>query len=533
MFSSGELLEEESDLDRINADAQVEIKFVQVTREDGFGETSILKTKNGVEAVFDYSRPLTGNEALRRQGSLARKAAKRWAGVSNTNPLRVDVYYICFGDANRINKGVSYTAKKLKEAVLNECSAEVRVLFIGAKEIFALGSQDSNSRDLHCNNIIEYVDKQNNPDLLGWICIVEADSLLELLSDEHSQLDARNFQYNVRDYYGQVKRVNRNMATTLKSEERRNFWCLNNGVTIVCRKGNKLDRDVTLKDLQVVNGCQTVHVLNEYRDILKNDKTCLVVVKIIQTSDESVEANIIDATNSQTAVQPTALHANEPVQKAIEERFLKYQPHPLYYERRTNFYRRRSKPAARIVPVMRLFQVMYSVFWKKPGQSRNNPSNTFEESYARVFDPDYDYDAYLIAYLLYLHIYGINRTNMQKGGHSQTTEDVMNYGVLHLTRTVFALLLHSDAKMTPKASDFQPVKSQVLAAFDDNAKLEETYLQSVTIVESAMTKYRTDHLEAVSTNILRNDDFDKKYLTPEIRHHLKKPQSVPVSTPPR
>jgi len=524
VFNSGELLEEESDLDGINADAQVELKFVQVTREDGFGETSLLKTKNGVEAVFDYSRSLTGNEALRRQGDLARKAVKRWALKNNTNPLRVNVYYICFGDTNRINKGVSDNAEKLKDAIRRNCLAEVRVHFTGAKEIFALGSQEAYSSDLHCNNIIEYVDKQKNPDLLGWVCIVEADSLLQLLSNEQSQLDARNFQYNVRDYYGPVKRVNRNMAMTLKSEERRNFWCLNNGVTIVCRKGNKLDRDITLKDFQVVNGCQTVHVLNEFRDILKNDKTCLVVVKIIQTSDENVEANIIDATNSQTVVQGTALHANEPVQKAIEEHFLRYDQHPLYYERRTNFYRRRSKAAARIVPVMRLFQVMYSVFWKKPGQSRNSPSSTFEANYDQVFDPDYDYDSYLIAYLLYLRLYSINRANMRKGGHGQVEEDVMDYGMLHLTRTVFAFIRNGDAKLDlkNKKSEFQTLKGKLFAALDDSPKLEEMYSRSVTIVESAMASYRAVHADAVGSNILRSDDFDENYLTRTIRSNLRR-----------
>ncbi|MBA4365828.1 MAG: hypothetical protein C0398_07530 [Coprothermobacter sp.] len=515
VFSSGQLLEEDSDLDSITADAQVELKVVQVTTDNGFKESQMLKTKSGVDAIFSYREPLAGNDVFRRRGELARNAVKRWASASNANALRVNVYYICFGDASSVNQSVSTVAKKLVASLAGNCAADARVHYLGAKEVFALGSQDSYSGELRCRDVIEYVDRQNNPGLLGWLGIVDVKSLLGLLANDQGQLDPRYFQYNVRDYYGNQKKVNRNIAETLKSEARRNFWCLNNGVTIVCRQGNKLDKDLTLRDFQVVNGCQTVNVLNECRGTLENDDSCRVVVKIIQTTDEQVEADIVDATNSQTAVLGTALHANEPIQKAIEAHFLGYHPYTLYYERRINFYRRRLKPASRIVPVIRLFQVMYSIFWRRPGQSRNNPSRTFEDNYGKVFDVDYDYDAYLIAYLLYLRLYSINRDNIHAGSASLTEQDVMDYGMLHLVRTACALLRHSDSALDLKGrkSEFQKLKGDLFAALDDNGKMEDTYTRSMTLVESAISDYKIAHVDAVGSNILRNDEFDEKYLT--------------------
>lgn len=523
VFSSGQLVEEDSDLDSITADAQVELKLVQVTTDNGFKETQILKTKNGVDAIFSYQEPLAGNEVFRRRGELARSAVRRWASVSNANPLRVNVYYVCFGDASSINQSVSTVAKRLVGSLARNCAADAHVNYLGAKEVFALGSQDSYSGELRCRDVIEYVDRQNNPGLLGWLGIVDAKSLLSLLTNDQGQLDPRFFQYNVRDYYGQQKKVNRNIAETLKSDARRNFWCLNNGVTIVCRQGNKLDKDITLKDFQVVNGCQTVNVLSECRGALDNDESCRIVVKMIQTTNEQVEADIVDATNSQTTVQGTALHANEPVQKAIEAYFLGYHPYALYYERRINFYRRRLKPASRIVPVIRLFQVMYSVFWRKPGQSRNNPSRTFEDNYERVFDLDYDYDTYLIAYLLYLHLYSINRDNIHAGDASLVKEDVMDYGMLHLTRTAFALLRGSDSVLDLKGrkSEFQKLKGDLFVALSDNAKMEEVYTRSMTIVESAVSDYKIAHIDAIGSNILRNDEFDEKHLTRAISKYIR------------
>jgi len=534
IFSSGQLLEEDSDLNGITPDDQVELKLIQVTTDNGFKESQMLKTKNGIDAIFSLQEPLVGNEAFRRRGELSRAAVRRWASVSNSNPLKVNVYYVCFGDASSITQSVSTVAERLVRSLAKNCAADARVNYLGAKEIFALGSQDSYSGELHCRDVIEYVDRQNNPGLLGWLSIVDANSLLSLLTNDQGQLEPRYFQYNVRDYYGQQKKVNRNIAETLRSDGRRNFWCLNNGVTIVCRQGNKLDKDITLKDFQVVNGCQTAHVLDECRGQLANDESCRVVVKVIQTTNEQVEADIIDATNSQTMVQGTALHANEPVQKAIEAHFLNYRPYILYYERRINFYRRRLKPASRIVPVIRLFQVMYSVFWKQPGKSRNNPSRTFEDNYERVFNLDYDYDAYLVAYLLYLRLYAINRDNIRSKSTSQAREDVMDYGMLHLTRTAFAVLRGSDSVLDLKGrkSEFPKLKADLLAALEDDARVEDIYATSLTLVESAISEYKIIHTDAVGSDILRSDDFDEKYLTKAISKYIRGLPSSPTEETP-
>jgi hypothetical protein len=530
VFSSGQLLEENSDLNDITSEDQVELKLIQVTTDNGFKESQMLKTKNGVDAVLSLQEPLEGNETFRRRGELARATVKRWSSVLNANPLNVSVYYVCFGDVSTIAPSVSTVARKLVESAKTNCSAEARVNYLGAKEVFALGSQASYTGELHCRDVIEYVDKQNNPDLLGWLGIVDANSLLSLLTNDQVQLEPKYFEYNVRDYYGQQKKVNRNIAETLRSDGRRNFWCLNNGITIVCRRGSKLGKDITLKDFQVVNGCQTAHVLDECRGSLANDESCCVVVKVIQTTDEQLEADIIDATNSQTTVQGPALHANEPVQKAIEAHFLNYHPYTLYYERRINFYRRKQKPGSRIVPVIRLFQVMYSVFWKEPGKSRNNPSRTFEDNYTRVFDLNYDYDTYLVAYLLYLRLGAINRDSARLANIGQTRKDIMDYGLLHLTRTAFALLRGSDSRLDLKGrkSGFQRVKEDLFAALNDDAKLRTTYTDAMTLVESAMSEYKIIHADAVGSDILRSDDFDEKHLTRAISKYIRGLPSSPT-----
>ena len=42
------------------------------------------------------------------------------------------------------------------------------------------------------------------------------------------------FEGNVRDYYGIARRVNEKIMGSINSVDRMNFWCLNNGITIIC-----------------------------------------------------------------------------------------------------------------------------------------------------------------------------------------------------------------------------------------------------------------------------------------------------------
>jgi AIPR protein len=56
-----------------------------------------------------------------------------------------------------------------------------------------------------------------------------------------------------------------------------------------------------IEDYQIVNGCQTSHVLSEHAD--KADKSVMVPVRLIGTQDETVINTIIRATNRQTEVK--------------------------------------------------------------------------------------------------------------------------------------------------------------------------------------------------------------------------------------
>src|SRR5262249_4070412 len=114
---------------------------------------------------------------------------------------------------------------------------------------------------------------------------------------------------------------------------------LNNGVTVVARDVNKVGTRFRLRDYQIVNGCQTSHILHFNQDRLAD--SIFVPLKLIVTVDPDVTNQIIQATNRQTEVKLEAFESLAPFQKRLEESYLalsRTREEPLYYERRSKQY---------------------------------------------------------------------------------------------------------------------------------------------------------------------------------------------------
>jgi hypothetical protein len=103
---------------------------------------------------------------------------------------------------------------------------------------------------------------------------------------------------------------------------------MNNGISIICDeiivgtpKANS-SINVELKNLQIINGCQTVNALfsAKYGEKTKdNFKPANILVRIyeIDSSQADFKLNVIKATNNQNAVKTFSLLANDPLQIAI------------------------------------------------------------------------------------------------------------------------------------------------------------------------------------------------------------------------
>ncbi len=114
--------------------------------------------------------------------------------------------------------------------------------------------------------------------------------------------------------------------TIASPTERVNFWRYNNGITISCDTVKESSPGkYEIKELQVVNGLQTIEALFDNKGDWVNDVSVLVRMIPTQrsgstTEDEAheLEEHIAEYSNSQTPIRPRDLRSNDAVQFAIE-----------------------------------------------------------------------------------------------------------------------------------------------------------------------------------------------------------------------
>jgi hypothetical protein len=135
------------------------------------------------------------------------------------------------------------------------------------------------------------------------------------------------FEDNVRVYLKQTTRINQNIKRTLLSEEAPRFFYYNNGITITCHEfvynpGQNYPL-IELKNIQVVNGSQTIHAL--YDALLYNYEkleNAYLLCRIYQIKSAELSGRIAQYTNSQNPVNSRDIKSIDHVQIKLERHVL-------------------------------------------------------------------------------------------------------------------------------------------------------------------------------------------------------------------
>lgn len=213
----------------------------------------------------------------------------------------------------------------------------------------------------------------------AWLATVPARHLVErLLTGRDGTLRRGLFDENVRQFQ-EYNGVNLDIRRTLRDElARQRFAVLNNGITVVARRVDRTGDAFALSDFQIVNGCQTCHVLVDERANL--DDGVAVTVRLIESDDEEVISRVVTATNQQTALGKEELSAREEFHRCVEEYFAA-QPlgRRLYYERRPRQYAGRpdvEKP--RVVTRAQLGRAYAALFIEGVGHQQARDDHLFQ-----------------------------------------------------------------------------------------------------------------------------------------------------------
>lgn len=328
--------DEAEDLLEINGFLDVKFIFVQAKTSSGFDGQEISTFLDGALEFFAEDLTLPANEAIENARLIMTWIYANSVKFTRQKPI-VQLHYVTTGkwvDDRYLNAKIDARKKRIQETELFE-----NVIFrpYGATEAQTAYQRSKNNITVEFN----FPNKVTLPEIenitVAYLGYLSSGEYLKLLTDPLGNIRKPLFYDNVRDYQGENP-VNLEIQNTLgEPAGRQQFALLNNGVTIVTRELRTTGNKFAISDYQIVNGCQTSHVLFDARDHLGEDTN--IPIKVIATDDEEIISSIITSTNRQTEVTMEDLFAKSAFQKSLESFFNSFPPKKkLYYERRSRQY---------------------------------------------------------------------------------------------------------------------------------------------------------------------------------------------------
>lgn len=393
---NGDLVKEDADVkEKYKKNPDIELVIIQSKKEKGFSEDPLMKLsrlcKNLLDLEFERDK-FTGryNEAVLSTFELFRQTYLSL--VTKRPSLKISFYYTSMGDD--IHPNVQGQANDLISDVQEMLPpSNISVEFVGAQRLVTLSQERPN--DVFR---LPTVEAPLSTSEKVFIALTNIKDYYTFISDDNGKLLRHIFESNVRDYQGKTN-VNKEIQTTLASDNKEEFWWLNNGVTILGSDATTPGgKELIVHNPQIVNGLQTsseIHrFFTENPDRINSEERS-VLIRVIVPEDDETRDRIIRATNSQTPIPKSSLRATDNVHRSIEDYF---KPRGLYYDRRKNYYKNEGKKPKEIISLPFLSQCLMSTLLQKPDSARARPSTLLEndESYEKLFHVNNALDTYFI-----------------------------------------------------------------------------------------------------------------------------------------
>ena len=455
----------------------VQFVFVQAKTSPNFKAIEIGTFISGVRQFFDSS-PATANESVLALHKLKEYVFDHSIDMDSSPICRL--YYVTTGRwtddlalSARIDQGVND---------LENTNLFSRVEFTpvdsgGLKRVY----RELNQR---ITREIKFEKHTILPRISGvqeaYIGILPCSEYLKLISDDHGNLNQRLFYDNVRDFQGH-NAVNKEIEDTVKDTVRNDrLALLNNGVTIVGRDINQVGETFRLRDYQVVNGCQTSHILHLNKDRL-TDRVFLPV-KLIVTKDAEVTNQIIQGTNRQTEVKLEAFESLAPFQKELEELYLavgRNRHDPIYYERRSKQYEQGNIRRDRIITLATQVKCFVAMFLNEPQSTHRYYGELLRSRRNRLFSDSHAHRPYFVA--------GVALNTVERlfaTGFLRRELRGLKYHFL----LVFRLMNEPFRMPSPNGKEIDKYCRALLEILDDESAYKSAFVRAGQIIRSCQQK---------------------------------------------
>ncbi|QKG00442.1 AIPR family protein [Aeromonas hydrophila] len=490
---NGAIVQSEEEIDFLlsrNGTLDVTFAFIQSKNSAKFKGDQIGTFIFGIKSLFDDKAAMPENEYISQIRTLKEKVYQH--SIDFETPPQLKLYFVTTGEWKEpapIVGRVERELQSLDEKKLFENKAEIE--FYDAERLKSTFREliRKSVKEITFNNHVALPDM---PEALNvrqsFIGSIQVNSYLDLITNDEGNLSKGLFYDNVRDYQGSNK-VNREIHETLNSKLWQNLLpLLNNGITIISKKVDKVGSKLKLSDFQIVNGCQSSHVLFENKAVV-GDNTH-IVIKVIETNDQDVINKIIRATNRQTEVKDEAFESLKPFHKDLEE-FYKAKsnsiPYPIYYERRSKEYL--GDPKVKPVQVITLasqIKSYVSLVLEQPQSTHRYFGELLESNESRLFSNTKNLSEYYLSALI------VNRLEALFRGRSRG--GIFNYKAFkyHISFLTYILI----------KKEFGEDKDKLISLSSDKGRLKPFFDKSIDLITKALRETSLNKRDAI-----RNREF--------------------------
>jgi len=474
-----------SELATTNGHIDATFVFIQAERSSSFESSKIGQFGFGVVDFFKDRPTLPRNERVATASEIMAAVYEKSSRFTRGNPV-CRLYYATTGRwiGDRV-------LEARREAVRDDLLSlnifrEVEFTPVGADTIqrFYNESKNTISRDF------TFASKTVVPESPGvkeaYLGLLPISEFLTLLDDGNGTILKSIFYDNVRDWQ-HYNTVNSEIKLSLESPvHRSHFSLMNNGITIIAKTIRTTANKFHIEDYQIVNGCQTSHVLYDNKELL--DDSVYVPVRLIATEDDEVTASIVKATNRQTEVREEQLIALSDFQKKLEAYFTTFPTQfQLFYERRSRQFSSGSGiEKTRIITPSNLIRAYASVFLEEPHRTTRAYGALLQQLGKTIFVPEDRLEPY------YFAAYSQYRLEfLFRNGTVSSQLKPARYHILMAIR----LLLHQGVMPRSNSHDMARLAERMTATLMDSGTSDSLISRAAAIVDSVVGgNFHRDHI---------------------------------------
>lgn len=413
---NGRLIESKDEIDdllEMNKSLEAVFIFIQSKTSSNFDSGDIGKFLFGILDFFEQNPKLPRNELVQEKAEIMDYLYTKSASMIKGNP-KCKIYYVTTGNWNEDPNLRARFDVSRDDLIEKNLFSNVETYPTGAPEIqkYYQTTKETISRQIVFPNKVTLSDIEGVNE--AYIGTLEFNEFKKLITDEEGNILNSVFYDNIRAFQGDNP-VNLKIEKTIKDKKFDQFVVLNNGITIVAKKVQPAGNRLNINDYQIVNGCQTSHVLYNQKDEDFIDKIN-VPIRIIASENEQLANEIIISTNSQTIVKPEELEALSEFQKNLELFYKTISGEgQLYYERRSKqFNNDPSIIKTRIITIPIQIKSFAAMFLSKPHTVSRYYGSIIKNLGEKIFRSDHKPIVYYCSALAFYrleHLFRINSLN--------------------------------------------------------------------------------------------------------------------------